>query len=121
MPRKARIRKAHILQQRRGPKPKGTDDQKAYLESFIPGYLTCQASKKWHKFWPPVFQGWLDQWPPSETAIQSAKAEIFAESQSDVRSGDPIYSSLEDVPDDEASARMMEKEKHVSDPIPLNI
>ena len=59
-----------------------TDEQREFLDSYVPRYLEAQTSRKYHKFWPGLYQAWFAKYP-----------------EPDPEENDPTESEVEDDPD----------------------
>jgi len=59
-----------------------TTEQRNFLDSYIPQYLEAQASRKYRKFWPGLYQDWFEKFPEPEP-----------------EEGDPTESEVDDDPD----------------------
>jgi hypothetical protein len=77
-----------------------TPEQRDFLSTYVPRYLEAQASRKYTKFWPTLYQAWFAKFPepepreddPSETEVED-DSEPDALSESESESGHPSGSA----------------------------
>ena len=48
---------------RRGPKTWTTPEEEVFLQSQLPAYIACQATKVYHTFWNTMTREFLSRWP----------------------------------------------------------
>ncbi|KAG1776737.1 hypothetical protein EV702DRAFT_1045783 [Suillus placidus] len=48
---------------RRGPKTWTTPEEEVFLQSQLPAYIACQATKVYHDFWNTMSRKFLSHWP----------------------------------------------------------
>ena len=72
-----------------------TTEQRNFLDSYIPQYLEVQASRKYRKFWPGLYQDWFEKFPEPEpeeddpTESEDNDPDLESHSESDAgKSGD---------------------------------
>lgn len=46
-----------------GPKTWTTPEEEAFLQSQLPAYIACQATKIYHNFWNTMTCEFLNRWP----------------------------------------------------------
>jgi hypothetical protein len=63
-----------------------TVEQRTFLDAYVKRYLEAQASRTYHKFWPPLFQDWFAKYPeaePAEDDPTDSELEIDSEPDAD--------------------------------------
>jgi len=69
-----------------------TEEQRSFLEIYVPQYLAVQASRTYHKFWIGLYQEWFAKFPepepqendPMESEVEDdAEPDAFSESDDD--------------------------------------
>jgi hypothetical protein len=67
-----------------------TEAQRTFLTEYVPRYIEAQASRKFHKFWPILYQDWFAKFPegePTEDDPTDSETELNSEPEADADSG----------------------------------